>query len=114
MIETRAGHILIDNVNVSSLDHDDVRTRINTVPQVPFLVPGTVQFNLDPFGTASEREVIQALKKVQLWDLVYEQGGLSKEMDTEMWSIGQKQLLCLARAIIRKSCILILDEAASR
>jgi ABC-type multidrug transport system fused ATPase/permease subunit len=84
------------------------------VPQDPFLLPGTIRFNVDPFRKVSDERIIEALERVRLWTIISEQGGLSKEMDTTAWSAGQKQLLCLARAMVRKSKLLILDEAASR
>ncbi|KAK1456724.1 ABC transporter [Colletotrichum cuscutae] len=80
----------------------------------PFLVPGTIRFNIDPFGIVSnDGEISRALEWVGLWGIVLRQGGLDKEMDSSAWSSGQKQLLCLARAIVRKSKVLILDEAMS-
>ena len=114
MIDVTDGRIKLDGLDVSGPSCDDVRTRLNVVPQDPLLFPGTIRFNIDPFGTASKEDVTQALEKVGLWKIVQEQGGLDKEMDTEAWSAGQKQLLCLARAMAKKSKVLILDEAMSR
>ncbi|KAH7359713.1 multidrug resistance-associated protein [Pyrenochaeta sp. MPI-SDFR-AT-0127] len=113
MIETREGHITVDGIDVSTVPYTDVRSRFNVVPQDPLLMPGTIRFNIDPFGKALDKEIIQALERVRLWKVISEYGGLGKEMDTTTWSTGQKQLLCLARAMIRNSKLLILDEAAS-
>lgn len=77
-------------------------------------MPGTIRFNIDPFGKVSDEDIIRALERVRLWAIISEKGGLSKEIDTSMWSAGQKQLLCLARAMVRNSKVLILDEAMSR
>ncbi|KAI0126762.1 ABC transporter [Xylariales sp. AK1849] len=113
MIDTQGGQILIEDVDVASLACTDVRSCLNVVPQDPFLLPGTIRFNMDPFGTATDEAIIHALERVRLWTIVEEQGGLDKEMDRGAWSAGQKQLLCLGRAMARDSRILILDEATS-
>ncbi|GKT41790.1 ABC transporter atnG [Colletotrichum spaethianum] len=114
MMNVREGKIELDGVDVSALVPADLRSRINVVSQDSFLMPGSVRFNIDPFGACpNDEEITQALEKVGLWGLVQGQGGLDKDMDTKAWSAGQKQLLCLARAMVRQSKVLILDEAMS-
>ncbi|KAK2883394.1 hypothetical protein FQN49_000034 [Arthroderma sp. PD_2] len=113
MIETRRGQIIVDSVDISTMPCTYVRSHLNVVPQDPFLMPGTIRFNIDPFGKVSDEDIIRALDRVQLWAIISEQGGLNKEMDVTMWSAGQKQLLCLARAMVKSSKVLILDEATS-
>jgi ATP-binding cassette subfamily C (CFTR/MRP) protein 1 len=114
MIEVNEGKITIDEVDISTLSHSELRSRINVVSQDPFLIPGTVRFNVDPFLVVPDEQIQHALNRVGLWTIVQEQGGLDKVMDTEAWSTGQKQLLCFARAMVRQCKILVLDEAMSR
>ena len=114
-MDVRNGSIKIDGLDVGSLhSFEHLRRALNVVPQDPLLIFGTVRSNLDPSGFASEEDIKRALDRVGLATIVEEQGGLDKDMDTSAWSTGQKQLLCLARAMIKKGKALILDEAMSR
>lgn len=110
MIETQRGQIIVDGVDLSTMSCTDVRSHLNVVPQDPFLMPGTIRFNIDPFGKVSDKNIIRTLERVRVWAIISTQGGLSKEMDTVAWSAGQKQLLCLARAMVGYSKVLILDK----
>ncbi|KAK4073442.1 uncharacterized protein Triagg1_5268 [Trichoderma aggressivum f. europaeum] len=113
MTEIVEGSISIDDVDLSTLACAELRSRINVVSQDPFLMPGTIRFNVDPLNGASDEDITRALDQVRLRTIIDEQGGIDKEIDLSSWSSGQKQLLCFARAMLKKSKILILDEAMS-
>jgi ABC-type multidrug transport system fused ATPase/permease subunit len=114
MIEIVEGSISIDGVDLSTLTCAEVRSHINVVSQDPFLLPGSIRFNVDPLNVASDEDITRALDRVRLLTIVDEQGGIDKEIDLSSWSVGRKQLLCFARAMVKRSKILILDEAMSR
>lgn len=116
-----AGAIKIDNVKLNGLTRSTVRERIICLPQDAMLFPRSFQFNLDPGGDVPEEDAKTfeyALKLAGLWDLVEKRGGLLGEVEPQSLSHGEKQLLALARAVIRRKlnngqCILVLDEATS-
>lgn len=114
MVELHGGTIHIDGVDITTIPRREVRSRIIGLPQDVFLLNSTVRLNIDPHKTASDNVIIGALEDVQLWKMIEEKGGLDAEVESLNLSHGQRQLFCLAQALIRPSSILILDEATSR
>jgi ABC-type multidrug transport system fused ATPase/permease subunit len=96
MIEMTGGTITIDDVDISTIPRQEIRSRIIGVPQDSYLLNGSVRLNADPKQALTDGDIIDALKSVQLWNNVKEKGGLDTDIEKIFLSHGQKQLFCLA------------------
>ncbi|KAI9644594.1 hypothetical protein NHQ30_006615 [Ciborinia camelliae] len=113
MIDLESGFITISNIGISTIPRSVVRSTLNFIPQEPYFFHKMVSKNLDPRGMATEEDMRAALESVGLWHTVERAGGLRGELNDEILSQGQKQLFALARAMVNRSKIVVLDEATS-
>ncbi|KAG1968389.1 multidrug resistance-associated protein [Pimephales promelas] len=116
ILEAAKGKIYIDGINIAEIGLHELRSRITIIPQDPVLFSGSLRMNLDPFDGYTDEEVWRSLELAHLKNFV---SGLPDKLSHECseggenLSLGQRQLVCLARALLRKTKILVLDEATA-
>lgn len=119
-----SGRIILDGVDLATVPGPAIRERLVSLTQDPFLFPGSVRSNLDPLGASFDELLASALRRVGLWDVLKNKKAglatadvsviLDSMVETDTFSHGQRQLFCLARAVLKPGKLLILDEPTSR
>lgn len=114
MISITHGDILIDGIDIGTVPPNQLRSSLNAIPQEPYFLHGSIRLDAGTSGSKNDEEIWRGFDAVKLKTVIENKGGLDIDMAEATFSQGEKQLFCLSRAILKKSKVVVLDEANSK